>query len=64
VFVRSSGNPKVTVGYRYDKRGVIGNFKHTSKSGSVCVAGNLGDEVPNGTLGGIVRRAGLEGKTR
>ena len=35
-------------------------FKNEGKPGSVCVAGNLGDDVPKGTLGNIVRQAGLE----
>jgi predicted RNA binding protein YcfA (HicA-like mRNA interferase family)/predicted RNase H-like HicB family nuclease len=29
------------------------HFKHTVHPGSVCVAGNMGDEVPKGTLGNI-----------
>jgi predicted RNA binding protein YcfA (HicA-like mRNA interferase family) len=36
------------------------HFKHIDKSGSVCAAGNLGDDIPKGTLGNIVRQAGLE----
>ena len=40
------------------------HFKHDEHSGSVCVAGNLGDEVPKGTLSSIVRQAGLERRPR
>ncbi len=40
------------------------HFRHEIKSGSVCVAGSLGDDVPKGTLGSIVRQAGLERKPR
>jgi len=40
------------------------HFKHSTNSGSVCVAGNLGDDVPKGTLGNIVRQAGLERRPR
>ncbi|MBW4078137.1 MAG: addiction module toxin, HicA family [Acidobacteria bacterium] len=40
------------------------HYKHATRPGSVCVAGNLGDEVPKGTLGNIVRQAGLERRPR
>ncbi|MGA2970443.1 MAG: type II toxin-antitoxin system HicA family toxin [Acidimicrobiales bacterium] len=40
------------------------HFKHATLPGSVCVAGNLGDDVPKGTLGNIVRQAGLERRPR
>jgi predicted RNA binding protein YcfA (HicA-like mRNA interferase family) len=40
------------------------HFKHDARTGSVCVAGNLGDDVPKGTLGNIVRQAGLERRRR
>ena len=40
------------------------HFKRGSGGGSVCVAGNLGDEVPKGTLSNIVRQAGLERRAR
>jgi len=40
------------------------HFKHETRTGSVCVAGNLGDDVPKGTLGNIVRQAGLERRPR
>ena len=40
------------------------HFKHGVRSGSVCVAGNLGDDIPKGTLGNIVRQAGLERRPR
>lgn len=34
-------------------------FKHRHKSGTVTVAGKLGDDVPTGTLRSIYRQAGL-----
>jgi predicted RNA binding protein YcfA (HicA-like mRNA interferase family) len=40
------------------------HFKRDTRTGSVCVAGNLGDDVPKGTLGNIVRQAGLERRPR
>ena len=35
-------------------------FRHPVKPGTVTVAGNLGIDVPIGTLGSIWRRAGLK----
>lgn len=35
-------------------------FKHAVKKGRVTVAGNLGHEVPKGTLASILRQAQLE----
>lgn len=40
------------------------HFKHATECGSVCVAGNLGDDVPKGALRNFVRRAGLERRPR
>ncbi|MDH2903456.1 MAG: type II toxin-antitoxin system HicA family toxin [Actinomycetota bacterium] len=40
------------------------HFEHVTRTGSVFVAGNLGDDVPKGTLGNIVRPAGLERRPR
>jgi predicted RNA binding protein YcfA (HicA-like mRNA interferase family) len=40
------------------------HYKHDTRTGSVCVAGNLGDDVPKGTLGNSVRQAGLERRPR
>jgi predicted RNA binding protein YcfA (HicA-like mRNA interferase family) len=35
-------------------------FRHTSKPGTVTVAGNEGIEVPPGTLNSILKQAGLK----
>lgn len=40
------------------------HFKPDTWTGSVCVAGKLGDDVPKGALGNIVRQAGLEWRPR
>jgi predicted RNA binding protein YcfA (HicA-like mRNA interferase family) len=41
-------------------RGSHRQFKHSSKSGTVTVAGNLGIEVPKGTLNSVLKQAGLK----
>jgi len=35
-------------------------FRHSVKPGTVTVAGNPGTDVPMGTLGSILKRAGLK----
>lgn len=35
-------------------------FKHPTKVGRVTVSGNLGDDMPKGTLGSVKRQAGLK----
>lgn len=35
-------------------------FKHATKSGRVTVSGNLGDDMPKGTLASVRRQAGLK----
>jgi predicted RNA binding protein YcfA (HicA-like mRNA interferase family) len=35
-------------------------FKHPTKSGRVTVSGNLGDDMPKGTLASVKRQAGLK----
>jgi predicted RNA binding protein YcfA (HicA-like mRNA interferase family) len=35
-------------------------FRHPVKSGTITVAGTPGTEVPTGTLGSILKRAGLK----
>ena len=35
-------------------------FKHPTKIGRVTVSGNLGDDMPKGTLGSVRRQAGLK----
>ncbi|MBI2538490.1 MAG: type II toxin-antitoxin system HicA family toxin [Deltaproteobacteria bacterium] len=39
-------------------------FKHPTKSGRVTVSGNLGDDMPKGTLASVMRQAGLKGVKR
>ncbi|PYQ26397.1 MAG: addiction module toxin, HicA family [Acidobacteria bacterium] len=41
-------------------RGSHRQFRHTSKPGTVTVAGKLGVDVPAGTLGSIWKQAGLK----
>ena len=36
-------------------------FKHATKPGRVTVSGNLGDDMPKGTLASVKRQAGLKG---
>jgi len=35
-------------------------FKHPTKAGRVTISGNLGDDMPKGTLGSVKRQAGLK----
>jgi len=37
-------------------------FKHPTKSGRVTVAGNMGKDIPTGTLKSIFKHAGLTEK--
>jgi predicted RNA binding protein YcfA (HicA-like mRNA interferase family) len=37
-------------------------FKHPAKSGRVTVSGQLGDDMPKGTLASVKRQAGLRGE--
>ncbi len=39
-------------------------FKHPVKRGRVTVSGNLGDDMPKGTLASVLRQAGLKGVKR
>jgi len=41
-------------------RGSHRQFKHPTKPGRVTVSGNLGDDMPKGTLASIKRQAGLQ----
>lgn len=41
-------------------RGSHRQFKHPEKSGRVTVAGKPGDDVAPGTLGSILKQAGLK----
>jgi len=40
-------------------RGSHRQLRHTSKKGTVTVSGNLGRDVPPGTLRSVLRQAGL-----
>jgi predicted RNA binding protein YcfA (HicA-like mRNA interferase family) len=42
------------------QKGSHRQFKHPTKSGKVTVPGKMSDDVPLGTLKGILRQAGLE----
>ena len=44
------------------QRGSHRQFRHPEKPGKVTVAGKPGTEVPPGTLGNIIRQAGLRGQ--
>jgi predicted RNA binding protein YcfA (HicA-like mRNA interferase family) len=44
------------------QKGSHRQFKHPIKKGRVTVAGRLGDELPKGTLGSILRQAQLKEK--
>jgi predicted RNA binding protein YcfA (HicA-like mRNA interferase family) len=35
-------------------------FKHPFKPGRVTVSGNLGDDMPKGTLASVIKQAGLQ----
>ncbi|MDZ4701939.1 MAG: type II toxin-antitoxin system HicA family toxin [Rhodothermales bacterium] len=35
-------------------------FKHSTKSGTVTVAGKPGEDIPRGTLNSILKQAGLK----
>ena len=46
------------------RRGTKGShrqFKHPTKPGRVTVSGQLGDDMPKGTLASVKRQAGLKG---
>ena len=35
-------------------------FKHPTKAGRVTVSGNMGDDMPKGTLGSVKRQSGMK----
>jgi predicted RNA binding protein YcfA (HicA-like mRNA interferase family) len=41
-------------------RGSHRQFKHLTKPGRVTVNGHPGDDMPKGTLGSVLRQAGLK----
>lgn len=43
-------------------RGSHRQFKHPTKPGRVTVSGQLGDDMPKGTLASVRRQAGLRGE--
>jgi predicted RNA binding protein YcfA (HicA-like mRNA interferase family) len=43
-------------------RGSHRQFKHANKPGRVTVSGQLGDDMPKGTLASVNRQAGLRGE--
>jgi predicted RNA binding protein YcfA (HicA-like mRNA interferase family) len=46
--------------YRVKARGGHRQFKHPVKAGRVTVSGKLSDEMPPGTLGSVLKQAGLK----
>lgn len=52
-------------GWRFDRqRGSHRIYRHPVKTGTVTISGRPGQEVPIGTLGNILRQAGLKGPSR
>lgn len=45
--------------YLVTTRGSHRQLKHAMKPGRVTVSGNLGDDMPKGTLASVIRQAGL-----
>jgi predicted RNA binding protein YcfA (HicA-like mRNA interferase family) len=41
-------------------RGSHRQFRHRAKRGTVTIAGNLGTDVPIGTLNSVLKQAGLK----
>ena len=46
-------------GSLFDQRGSHRQYRHATKPGRVTVSGNLGRDVPPGTLASILKQAGL-----
>jgi predicted RNA binding protein YcfA (HicA-like mRNA interferase family) len=46
------------------RRGSHRIYRHPSKPGTVTVAGKPGEDLPRGTLGNILKQAGLKGPLR
>lgn len=54
-----------TDGWRFERqRGSHRIYRHPDKPGTVTIAGRPGEDVPAGTLGNILRQAGLKGSRR
>jgi predicted RNA binding protein YcfA (HicA-like mRNA interferase family) len=43
-------------------RGDHRQFHHRTKRGTVTISGRLGADIPRGTLGSVLRQAGLKGE--
>jgi len=51
-------------GWRLERQsGSHRQYRHPGKPGTVTVAGKAGEDVPPGTLGNILRQAGLKGSS-
>ena len=50
--------------YLKETEGSHRQFKHPEKPGRVTVSGHPGDDMPKGTLGSVMRQAGLKGVKR
>ncbi len=50
--------------YQVAQRGSLRQFRHPAKEGRVTVAGKPGQELAPGTLGSILRQAGLSKEVR
>lgn len=49
-------------GWKLDRQaGSHRQFRHPAKTGTVTVAGKLGNDLKRGTLASILRQAGLKG---
>lgn len=46
--------------FRVDAKGGHRQFKHPTKRGRVTIPGNLGKDIPPGTLNSILKQAGLK----
>lgn len=52
-------------GWQFERqRGSHRVYTHPNKPGTVTVAGANGKDIPSGTLGNILRQAGLKGQKR
>jgi predicted RNA binding protein YcfA (HicA-like mRNA interferase family) len=46
--------------FQVAQRGSHRQFKHSTKSGRVTIAGKLSNDIPQGTLNSILKQAGLK----
>ena len=47
--------------YLVKTRGDHRQYKHPSKPGRVTISGNLGRDIPPGTLNSVLKQSGLKG---